>query len=302
LRLFSWISLILFIGLVSSASSYDGPHNSVEFEYPLLVGAGLRYEHLLVDHLALTAGANAALEIYILFGSANVGLTYYFNNPFNGLYSSISGGYCAAIYPGMDENGASPVATLALGFKTMDRNFYVRPEVSAIFAPQLPESAIVPKVSIGFGGNFGGKSTGEPPKTSDRADSLEIGFDYSNEMEGRICLDYEKLLWQHLAFYLGPRGNQNNGGGQLGLTGYFFKPFNLLGLRLGGTYLRDYEETKDVTLLSSSLIYKAPLGSSWFFHIGLGGEYLLGGSYGLSPMDEDRRISYNFLLGGGMEF
>jgi len=273
----------------------------MEFVYPLLIGAGLRYEHLLADHLTINVSDSVGVDgVFFEVGAA--GLSYYFNDSFHGLYASLGVGYCLiAVLEG--NGGGSIAAPLALGFKTSGRGFYIRPEIAAYIAPGISDAPVIPVLSVGFGGNWGGSGGEQQAQPSkENANSLELGTGLNYPVGIPINLDYERMLFDNLAVYLGPKMTLSSfhpaTGGELGATCYFFKPFENWFFRLGGTYLKDNNENGDLTLIDGSIGLKASLGSSWYYRFALGGNYRIEGTGNINWSDNNRWAGqFNIELG-----
>jgi len=272
----SLLSILYIVsGWVSEADVSSNKSDSLEFIYPLMYGAGVRYEHLLTDHFTIDARAEAASEFYMLSASADVGLTYYTDQPFNGFYGQLGVGYLSAFFPGggSDEEDSKDGFMLAFdfGYKTLGDGFYIRPD----FGVKVSSSAFIPTLEIGFGSSWGGdKQEGTTPEPIKEINSVEAGFRAMTFMNPSLFINYEHLIIPHLAMNTGVISNSEFGGVSLGGDGYFFKPFDKLYLHLGGTYLIDLNDNNRYALLADgSLGFKAYIWNNWFFRIAPGVSY-----------------------------
>jgi len=293
------ISFSSVISYAVDANSVNHGTDSLEFVYPLVFGAGVRYEHLLTDHLAIDARATAGSEFYVISASADVGLTYYINHPFNGFYGQLGAGYLSAYFPGggSDEEDSKNGLMLAfdLGFKSSGNGFYIRPDIGV----KVSSSAVIPTLEFGFGGNLGGpEQKVTPPETIKDINSVEIGLSAMTLMSPSLFIDYEHLIIPHLAMNTGVISNTEFGGVHLDGDCYFFKPFDRLYLRLGGTYLIDLNDnTRYALLVDGSLGFKAFLGNNWFFRIAPGVNYPSANNSDIA--DE---VHYKLDVGAGFSF
>jgi hypothetical protein len=151
----SWtitIALVLVSSLAWAVEALPlATQNSLEFEYPIFIGLGMKYEHIMGESLAFMAEARADVIWWAPEASAQVGVTYYLNEPFQGLYTQAGAGYLFSVYP---DFGESPLVAIGLGWKSADRGWFWRPEIALKLAPALTENPVLAEVSLGLGGNW----------------------------------------------------------------------------------------------------------------------------------------------------